>query len=116
MSIPDTRHHSSQLARTSASKNTLTPPGLEVFLRVLQSPRTPDLRVRLADRKRPRVPEEIRRSREGEVETRPARACEMCKENQRVLPFRSREACDVSFFAFPCNRNLRLHNIHDKKK
>jgi hypothetical protein len=47
--------------------------------------------------------------------TRPARACEMCKENQRVLPFRSREAY-VSFFAFPCNRNLRLHNIHDKKK
>jgi hypothetical protein len=40
----------------------------------------------------------------------------MCKENQRVLPFQSREACDVSFFAFPCNRNLRLHNIHDKKK
>jgi hypothetical protein len=87
MSIPDAHHSPGLLAQSLTSKNTLAPPGLEALLRVPLTPQLPGLRVRLADYKRLRGlrVQQTRPRREGR--TRPARSSEMCKENQRVLPF-----------------------------
>jgi hypothetical protein len=90
MSIPDTHHNPDDLARSSTSKNMLAPPGLETVLRVLLTPRTLDLRVRLADCKRLRAPESnSRRGRGGEVERVRRGPVRCVKKTKESCPFKA---------------------------